>query len=366
MDILTDIFEKLKAVMTVSGYETVNAPIIRAIAENVAEGFFDGTEITKSGSILLYRKPRNEGASTILLDAHIDTIGMVVSELCDDGFVRCSPVGGIDRRILATAEVELYGKRTLRGLFSSVPPHLAKKNGDDSLPDFEDFLIDTGLCDEELSNAVSVGDPVTFYGNTQRLLCDRVASAHLDDKICCAAILDACRRANGFDICCGVTVLLSSGEETREGGAQTSSFVTSADGAVALDVNFAKEKDVPDHQSSRLGDGAMISRSAVTDRRMTDLVIGCAKNADIPHKVIAEVAGTGTNADIIEVANRGTPCAVLSVPIKYMHTPSETCSLSDVKAVSDILLEVMKNFHIMSRSEKTALGVRYLKGGEGK
>ncbi len=356
------IFEKLKNIMTVSGYETLNAEAVREVALECTDSFFQSSEITKSGSVILYHKSKKEKARTLLLDAHIDTIGLTVAEICGEGFIRCAPVGGIDRRILTTAQVEIFGKETIRGLFASVPPHLTNKNGENTLPDFADMLVDTGKTDEELRNIISVGDPAVFVGETRKLLGDRVVSAHLDDKICCAAILAACERAKNRDIDCNVTVLLSSGEETRGGGARTASFITEADGAVSLDVNFAKEKGVPDYQCSKLGDGAMISRSAVTDRRMTDIVEKCAKNAGIKHKIIAEVDGTGTNADTIEVANRGTPCAVLSVPIKYMHTPGEVFSVFDAECVSDILLEVMKNFDTISREKGTLLGVRVLKG----
>ncbi len=358
------IFEKLKNIMTVSGYETVNAERVRQTALECADSFFQKSEITKSGSIILYHKAKTENARTLLLDAHIDTIGLVVSEICGDGFIRCAPAGGIDKRILTTAEVEIFGKETIRGLFASVPPHLTNKNGENTLPDFADMLVDTGKSEEELRRILSVGDPAVFVGETRRLLGDRVVSAHLDDKICCAAILAACKSAENLDIDCNVTVLLSSGEETRGGGAKMASFITEADGAISLDVNFAKEKDVPDYQCSKLGDGAMISRSAVTDRRMTDIVEKCAKNVGVKHKIIAEVDGTGTNADTIEVANRGTPCAVLSVPIKYMHTPGEVFSVFDAECVSDILLEVMRNFNAMSREKDTLLGIRVLKGGE--
>ncbi len=361
---ILQIFESLKEIMTVSGFETVNSEAVRSVALSAADGFFESSEITKSGSVLLYHKSKKRNAKILLLDAHIDTIGLVISEICDGGFVRSAPVGGIDRRNLTTAEVEIYGKKKITGIFSSIPPHLASKDGSDTLPEFADYLIDTGLSEKEAKELICVGAPAVFVGKTERLLGDRICSAHLDDKICCAAILAACSALCGKETGCNVTVLLSSGEETCEGGAAGASYVTRADGAIALDVNFASGKGVPEYQSSKIGDGAMISRSAVTDKRMTDIVVSCAKSADIPHKVIAEVGGTGTNADIIEVTNLGTPCAVLSVPISYMHTPCELCSLSDVEAVSKIVMSVIANFGEMSGKDGTKLGVRILKGGD--
>lgn len=360
---IKEIFESLKSIMTVSGYEALNAAAVAEYAFSVADGFFQSFEITKSGSVILYHKSKKENAKTLLLDAHIDTVGLAVSEICGDGFVRFAPVGGLDRRVLTTAEIEIFGKERVFGVFASVPPHLANKNGDSSMPDFADFLVDTGKSDNELRGLISVGDPAVFIGKTTQLLGDRIASSHLDDKICCAAILYACIMVKNSEVDCNVTVLLSSGEETRGGGAANSSFITTADGAVCLDVNFAKEKDTPDYMCSKLGDGAMISRSTVTDKRMTDIVEKCAKASGAKHKIISEAEGTGTNADYVGAANTGTPCAVLSVPIKYMHTPSEVCCLGDVGCVCDILAELIKNFDALSREKETLLGVRYLKGG---
>lgn len=360
---ILEIFENLKSIMTVSGYETVNAEKVAEYVVSETDGFFEKSEITALGSVIFYHFSENASAKTLLIDAHIDTIGLVVSEICGGGFLRCAPVGGNDRRILPTAEVEIFGKERIRGVFSSVPPHLADKNAKDVLPDFSDFLIDTGKSDDELKKAVFVGAPAVFLGKTERLLENKIASVHLDDKICAAAIIAACKLAAKDGADCNVTLLLSSGEETGEGGAQTAAFVTQADGAVAVDVNFAKQSGVEDRQSSKLGNGAMISRSAATDKRMTDIVIGAAEKAKIPHKIIAEVCGTGTNGDILDVAGCGTPCAVLSVPIKYMHTPCEMCSLDDAQAVASVILRIMQNFDEAANKPSTFLGKRYLKIG---
>ncbi len=360
---ILEIFENLKSFMTVSGYETVNAEKVAEYVISETDGFFEKSEITALGSVIFYHFSKNANAKTLLIDSHIDTIGLVVSEICGGGFLRCVPVGGIDRRILPTAETEIWGRERIRGVFSSVPPHLADKNAKDVLPEFSDFLIDTGKSDDELKKAVFVGAPAVFVGKTERLIGNRIASVHLDDKICAAAIIAACKCAAKSGADCNVTLLLSSGEETGEGGAQTSAFVTKADGAIAVDVNFAKQSGVEDRQSSKLGDGAMISKSAVTDKKMTDIVIGAAENAKISHKIIAEVCYTGTNGDVLEVAGRGTPCAVLSMPIKYMHTPCEMCSLDDAEAVANIILQVMKNFDGYANQPNTLLGKRYLKRG---
>ncbi len=361
---ILEIFTLLDSFPTVSGYEKRNVEGLMGAVQGLLSGFFDTLEVTPAGGILLRRMAKTEENRTLLLTAHIDTVGAAVKELCGDGFVRALPVGGIDRRILPGAEVEIYGKETVRGIFASVPPHLTDKNGSGTMPDFSDFLIDTGKTKEELEALLPIGSPIAFVGKTERLLGNRVTSAHLDDKICCAAILYACTELcehPEFDI--GLGVLFATGEEKGAGGAASAQFIAASDGAVALDVNFAKEKDTPDYISGKLGEGAMISRSAMTDRRMTELVIDCAEKAGIPHKVICETEGTGTDADAVEAAYTGTPCAVLSVPIKYMHTPCETCDLADVLSVSRILVSTALSFEEASRRENTRLGVRLLKGG---
>lgn len=357
-----DIFEKLKSVVTVSGNERVNAGKIAEISQSFLGSDKIKCEVCGDGSVLLRLDCQKNDAPTLLLDAHIDTIGLVVAEILEGGFLRFASAGGIDRRILTGAKVEIHGKDKVTGIFSSVPPHLSKDK-DNKLPEFSEFLVDTGLTKQELEEKVRVGDFATFCGETVCLLNDRIASAHLDDKICCSAILCAVKEVieKGRSIDCNIAVLFSSGEETNGKGVKSASFRVLADGAVALDVNFAKDTGVPEYQSSKIGMGAMISRSAVTDVRMTDILIDSANRTGAKFKIIAETEGTGTNADTIEVSNLGTPCAVLSVPISYMHTPCEVCSLSDVLECVKILVSVIESFREYSRREETRLGVRVLK-----
>ncbi len=356
------IFEKLKSVVTVSGNERVKAKEIERISLDFLASDRIKSEVCGDGSVILRLDSEKSDAPTLLLDAHIDTIGLVVAEILEGGFLRFAPAGGIDRRILTGAMVEIHGKEKIKGIFSSVPPHLSK-GADNKLPEFSEFLVDTGLEYSELCQKVQIGDFATFCGETIHLLNDRISTSHLDDKICCSTILCAVKEIihKGIDTGCNVTVLLSAGEETNGKGAKGASFKVTADGAVALDVNFAKDAGVPAYSSSKIGDGAMISRSAVTDTRMTDILIDSANRAGAKFKIIAETEGTGTNADTIEVSNLGTPCAVLSVPISYMHTPCETCSLSDTLEVVKILVSTIENFEVYSKREETRLGVRVLK-----
>lgn len=360
-DIL-EIFEQLKSIVTVSGNERVKTKEIEKISLDFLASDKVKSEVCGDGSVILRLDSEKKDAPTLLLDAHIDTIGLIVAEILEGGFLRFASVGGIDRRILTGAKVEIHGKEKVKGIFSSVPPHLCK-GADNKLPEFSEFLVDTGLTKQELEENVRIGDFATFCGETIPLLNGRIASAHLDDKICCSTILCAIKEIvhKGRDTGCNVVVLLSVGEETNGMGARSASFRVSADGAVALDVNFAKDAGVPEYQSSKIGNGAMISRSAVTDIRMTDILIDSAEKVNAKFKVIAEVDTTGTNADTIEISNLGTPCAVLSVPISYMHTPCETCSLSDTLEVVKILVSLIENFEVYSKRERTLLGVRVLK-----
>lgn len=359
-DIL-DIFEKLKSVVTVSGNEKVNAAEIAKISVDFLGSDKIKSEVCDDGSVILRLESKKNDAPTLLLDAHIDTIGLIVAEILEGGFLRFASVGGIDRRILTGAKVEIHGKETLKGVFSSVPPHLSKGN-DNKLPEFSEFLVDTGIPYSELCQKVQIGDFATFCGETTHLLNDRICSAHLDDKICCSIILCTLKEiTEKEDIACNITVLFSSGEETNGKGAKAAAFRVLADGAVALDVNFAKDAGVPAYSSSEIGNGAMISRSAVTDTRMTDVLVDAAVAADAKFKIISECNGTGTNADTIELSNVGTPCAVLSVPISYMHTPCETCSLGDTLECVKILVSTAENFEEYSKREGTRLGVRVIK-----
>ena len=340
---LYDFLTSLIETPTISGFESDNIEKIADICLEFSGGFFDGYEILPSGSILFCKKCGKEDAKKLVFDAHIDTIGFAVSELCGGGFVKVTPLGGVDPYILPATPIKLYGKEEIYGVFSSVPPHLAGKGGNKDLK-ITDLYVDTGLADDELESIVTIGTPCGFADKPMLLCNDTVASHSLDDKACVAAAILACRylAEDEEDVQCDVYVHLAVGEEKTALGAKTLPYVLDADGCIVLDVNFAYTQGVEVHESLILGGGSGVSYSASIKRELTDFIVDTAIKEGLPIQSVVEMRSTGTNAT--QMHRNGIPSAVLSIPLKNMHTFSEEAALSDIEACAEVLAAVAYRF----------------------
>lgn len=349
---LYDYLAALVSTPTVSGFEKRGAERIADLSLAYADGFFDGFRVLPSGSLLFERSCGKPNAKKLVLDAHMDTIGFAVSEVCGGGFVKVINLGGVDAHILPAAPVYLYGRQTVYGVFSSVPPHLAA-NPDTALK-VSDLFVDTGLGKSAFEQAgIAVGTPVGF-AEPPVLLQNRVVASHsLDDKACIAAIFHACRSLAAkrrVPAETDVLVHLSTGEEKTALGAKTLPYVLDgADGCLVLDVNFARTAGVEPYEALALGDGPGVSYSATVKRELTDFITAAAKRHGLPLQSVVEMCSTGTNAT--QIHRNGIPSAVLSLPLKNMHTYAECVSLADMESFAALLAWVMCEFHTSAVGE---------------
>lgn len=332
-----EIYSSLCAIPTVSGFEALSAQrIIECVRSHTS--FFDEFEVTRGGSILCHH---GKGKRPLLVfDAHIDTVGFIVKEIVDGGFLKVGCVGGIDKRILPSKTIGIYGKEKIRGVFLSVPPHLSKDGDKEST----DLFVDTGLDIEALRSIVSVGTPCAFDDSVTEICGGALCGVGMDDKICATAIIlcaGMLEQSPSFSDNIGITATLSAHEEFSGDGAYDIARL-GADGAVVLDVNFAKDAYTHEKESYPMGHGCGVSFSPTTHRRFTDFILDSARNAEIPCGSLVETKSTGTNAHNLQ--KLGTPCAVLSIPEKYMHTFSEVVDPGDVISCARALCEVAKGF----------------------
>ena len=283
---------------------------------------------------------RREGLPDLVLDAHIDQIGMIVTGISEEGFVKVDSLGGIDRRLLPTQQVVIFGKRQIPGVFSTLPPHLAQ--GGNKVLTFAEAAIDTGLSKEELEDLVSPGDCVKFDVELKRLLGERVTCGALDDRCGVACILYALELLKGEDLGYNVTVIFSSQEEVGERGAKVGAFELAPDIAIAVDVSFAMNTGEDPKKCGELGKGPMIGVSPSLSRRISQELIACAKNAQIPFQYEVMNGMTGTNADRYSVEKGGAETCTVSIPLRNMHTPAEVIDLRDVRLSAQLLAEFIK------------------------
>lgn len=349
---LFEFISELVGIPTVVGFERCGIHPIGKLCTEYSAGFFDSYSLTPTGSLLFSRLCGKKNAKKLVLDAHIDTIGFAVSELCGNGFVKVKSMGGIDPYVLPSAPLYLYGKQPVYGVFSSIPPHLAQK--DAKKLEVSDLYVDTGLSDEQMKqDEIEIGTPCG-YAEPPVLLQNRTLASHsLDDKACAATILHACRllaQSGREPADTDIFVHLSVGEEKTGIGARTlpytaleNGFVFSeADAALVMDVNFAHAPGVHDYESLALGKGAGVSYSATIKRAFTDFIVQTTGKYEIPLQTVVEMCSTGTNAGTLH--RNGLPCAVLSLPETNMHTYSECVSLDDMETCAALVGEIMRDF----------------------
>ncbi|MBO5858791.1 MAG: M20/M25/M40 family metallo-hydrolase [Clostridia bacterium] len=285
----------------------------------------------------------------IMLDAHLDQIGLIVTAIDEDGFIKFTKCGGADRRVLSAAEVTVHGKKDVFGVITSTPPHLAKPEDATKALPFDEMAIDIGMKKEDAEKIVSLGDRITFNGEYLPLLGNRISSPSVDDRAGVVAILRCLEILEEKGVEANLGVVFSVQEETGGSGAQTAAFSVQPDEAIAVDVSFAAAPSVSSEKYASLGKGAMIGYAPSLDYAMSKALEEIAKREEIPYQLEVMGGRTGTNCDEIQISGRGVRTALISVPLRNMHTACEVCDLEDIESSARLMAE-----YIIGRSKENA------------
>ncbi len=277
----------------------------------------------------------------ILLDAHIDQIGMVVTDIDEDGFLRIAPCGGVDRRVLPGSMVKIYGKKIVDGIVCSTPPHLLRKEEDDFLP-VDKLIIDTGLDGGEVKDKVRLGDRVEYLNQPRELLNNKISACAIDNRAGVAALIETAKLLSTAKLNCKLTILLSAKEETGAVGAKTGTYSICPDEAISVDVTFGNQPGVSPVKSGQLSKGPLIGISPILSNQVTEKIKNIATENNIAYQIEVMGGTTGTNADSIAASKAGVPTGLISIPIRYMHTPVEVVDISDIEHTAKILSEYVK------------------------
>ena len=325
---MKEILKKLCIDKGVSGSETEMFDVIKELVGDFAEVSADGM-----GDILVTMGDKN-AKKHIMLDAHVDRIGLVVTYINENGFIKAEPVGGIDLRTLQSSAVKVLAKENILGVICTMPPHLSKN--DDELSK-DKIWIDTGLSADEVKKLVSLGDKIIVCSEFRELLNNQVAVSALDNRAGCAVLVKCAELLKDKNLPCRLSLVFSVQEETSELGAGISAYSLEPNEAVVVDVGFAKQDGVSDEKSGKIGCGAIISISPVLSKKVTDKIKDIAKRLDM--ECDYEVCGgaTGTNADKISSSRGGIMTGCISIPEKNMHTQVEVVSLDDMEKIAELL-----------------------------
>ena len=306
------------------------------IVTRMIKPFVDEVYLDKSGGVIAKINGKND--YRIMLEAHIDEIGMIVTKVLSGGFVRVRNVGGVDIRVLPSLKVVIHGKTAVKGIFTSTPPHLASQNNDDKYPSFDDIMIDTGL--ENAEEIISVGDFVTFDTKFTQLNEDYVTGKSLDNRTGCLSLIRAAEMIHNNGTPENTIVFsFATAEELGNRGSKIASYDIDANEAIAVDVSFGLSPNAPKEHCGVLGDGAMIGVSPILSRAVKDKLISIAENNNIDYQLEIMGGRTSTDADVISITKSGVKTGLLSIPLRYMHTPVEVAKLSDIESVAMLLKE---------------------------
>ncbi len=285
---------------------------------------------------------RGSGAArpALLLSAHLDTIGLVVTRLLPGGFLRFSAIGGVDVRALPGREVRIAGRREIAAAVATLPPHLTSPAERRRLPRIEDLVLDTGHADAELERLVRPGDRAFLAGGPAELLGGAVMGPGLDNRAGVACLHEALLAVAGAELPCDLWVLANVQEEVGLRGIGPAARRLRPTAAVVVDTGFARQAGVPDEDARAAGGGPVLAVGPALHPAVGALVEAAAARARIPLQREAIAGPSGTDAWPLAVAAGGIPVGLLSIPLRSMHTPAECVQYRDVEAAGRLLAAV--------------------------
>jgi endoglucanase len=327
--------------------ELVNAPSPSGFeqpAQSVVRGYIgeQAHDVTTDvmGNVIASLNP--DGKPRVMLAGHCDEIGFMVRYITDEGFIHFSPIGGVDAHLVPGQKVYVRGSggQTL-GVVGKKAIHLMEADERRKVLQFHQQWIDIGASSrKDAEKRVSVGDPVTFATEFERLNGNIAVARGFDDKMGSFVVMEALRLASRGKPKAALFAVSTVQEEVGLRGATTSAFALEPDVAIAVDVTHAT--DYPDADKKRfgetkLGGGPVLHRGANMNPVVTRMLISAARKAGIDHQMIGVPGRSGTDAWAMQLVRGGTASAVVSVPLRYMHTPIEVLDLRDLVAAAKLL-----------------------------
>ncbi len=333
------LLQKLSETSGVSGYE---GPV-RALIRKEIEEYVDDLSVDAMGNLIAFKKGKGK-EPRVMLAAHMDEVGFMVTRIEKNGFVRISTLGGIDRRVIPGKRV-LVGKEKIPGVIGFKAPHLVPREARGTVPKIEEFYVDVGASeDKELQGTVNIGDPVVFDTKFKRLGRTVVKGKAFDDRVGCAVLAHLVKNFTPpFPLYAVFTVQ----EEVGLRGARVVAHRITPDIAIVLEGtgagDFYIKKDVGKYPV--LGGGPAITvmdRSCICDPVLVKFLIDTAKKQGIPYQFKRPGVG-GTDAGRIHLAREGIRSAVISVPCRYIHSPVGVASVSDIEGVYQLVVSALQN-----------------------
>lgn len=335
MDNLSYIDEKLEQLTSVFGVSSDESKISEILLDEL-KGLCVSAYTDKCGNIIGLLNEYDSSIPTIMLEAHMDRVGLMIKDIDDDGRISFVPIGGIDERTLLFSEVVFCKNRELSGI---IVPLDFNTDGND----ISNYRIEIGCSNSEAKSLIKKGDLALIKSKYTHLADGCASCAAMDNRAGIVSILNAVKTVDKSSLKCNVEIMFSTGEETGLYGAYLYSPDIIPDIAIVVDVTHGMTHDTKDMTGVfPLGSGAIICRGPNFNDNLSLKLIDIAKSNSIPYIIEVASGFSGTTAWALQTANGGVATTLISIPLKYMHTNVETLALSDISAVSELIEKALK------------------------
>lgn len=342
-----ELLRKLCETPGISGYEERIQKVIKEELGKVT----DEVKIDKLGNIIGIKKTKkamgNSLPKKVMLAAHMDEIGFMISFIDKDGFLRFAPVGGFDPRTLIAQRVVVHGVKDIGGVIGSKPIHILEEEEKKKATKIKDLFIDVGLKKDEVSKIVKPGDFVTLDRDFKELNSKIITAKALDDRVGVYVMIEALKRIK--DCYVDIYAVATVQEEVGLRGATVSSFSVEPDLGIALDVTIAS--DLPgtkeEEMVTNLGGGTAISlmdSHTISNKKLVDFLRKIAEENKIKYQTDILLGG-GTDAGAIQRSKSGVPVCTVSIPTRYVHSVVEMCHKEDIENSIKLICKFLENAH---------------------
>lgn len=325
-----DYISVLKDISTypgISGREEKFSKYIKRIFDK----YCDETITDNFYNVVGIKKGCSQNNKKIMIAAHLDEIGMLVTGIEKKGFLKFSNIGGIDSKILLAQEVIVHGKKDIIGVIGAKPPHLLKVSDTKKAVKIQELSIDTGLSEDEVREYVSIGDVITFKAKPFVLKNKKISSKSLDNRAGVVVLIDIMEKFKKIKHESDIYFVATSQEEVGLRGATVAAHNITPDVAIVIDACHGEIPNTPKESVFKLGKGPAIAVGPNLHMNLTKKIVEIAKEGDFPYQIEPSPGNTGTDAWAIQASKTGIPTVLVSIPLRYMHTTVETLHLDDLK-----------------------------------
>ncbi len=331
----------LKRLCKCDGISGDEGEVRKLIIEEI-KPYADRISIDNLGNLIVHKKGKNRAKSKLMLSAHMDEVGLMVTDITSDGYLKFDEVGGIDRRVLLGKSVTV-GNNKINGVIGVKPIHLCKGEETGRIPELSEMYIDIGADSKEdaLKN-IKYGDSINYVSDFT-VTSDSITSKALDDRFGCLVLIELIKSELEYDMDFAFVVQ----EEVGLRGAKVAAFTVDPEFALVIETTTAA--DIPEIDTNKqvcnLSDGAVISvmdRRTIYDKDMVALAFDCAEKSDIKAQYKRAVAG-GNDAGVIHSSKSGVRTLAVSLPCRYLHSPNCIVNKQDCENMIELVLMLAKN-----------------------